>query len=90
MWRSSTAYSYIKETWLASATQPRSILPGRQGIDEARIILGLGGMEPGIFQQKDVAVPHRLDRALRGFSAVGSKADVASKLAFKLHRDRLQ
>ena len=62
-----------------------------QGIDEARIVLGLGGMEPGIFQQKNVPVPHRLDGVLREFAgAVGSKADVASKLALKLHRDRLQ
>ena len=60
-----------------------------QGIDERRIVLRLGGMEPCIFEHKDLAVVHRNDRALRDLAgAIGRKGDIASELAFNLHRDR--
>ncbi len=61
-----------------------------QGVHEGRIVLRLGGMEPCIFEHEDVAVVHRIDRALRDLAgAVGRKGDIASELAFNLHRDGL-
>jgi hypothetical protein len=41
-----------------------------------------------IFEQEDVALLHRLDRALGDLAgAVGSKGDITSELSFNLDRD---
>ena len=59
-----------------------------QGVDEGRIVLGLGGVKSCIFEQEDVALLHRLDRALGDLAgAVGSKGDITSELSFNLDRD---
>ena len=59
-----------------------------QGAYERRIVLRLGGMEPGIFEHEDAAVLHCRDRAFRDLAgAVGRKSHIAPELAFNLHRD---
>jgi hypothetical protein len=59
--------------------------------DKVWVVFGLGGVEPRVFEQKNIAVLHRADRTF-GYipGAVGGKADIALKLALEFDRHGFQ